>query len=233
MSGGRIASVLVLLVGVGTFPATVRGQAVQLPSYSVFGTRTTVSVPDRGSVYLGGVNRARSGRNEFGAPLLPFGNRSIGLDRSATSARVSVYIHDFQAMDEYLLSRPTRAFPGGYAARGSLVDTRRPAALPTRARALAADTWQSRADRFQRATAGPAAMGVAELRAKHQRDAVARQAEAEQFFQRGKHAEAAGKPGVAKIYYRQAARRAQGELKQRILAQLDPLSNFAVARSTP
>jgi hypothetical protein len=46
--------------------------AVQLPTYSSFRTNTTISVPDRGSVYTGGINRAADGRNQFGTPLLPF-----------------------------------------------------------------------------------------------------------------------------------------------------------------
>ena len=79
------------LLAVGLVSASAFGQqgtAVQLPTFSYFTTNTTVSVPDRGSVYLGGVNRAASGRNEFGAPLLPFRNRSFGTERSATSAWV-------------------------------------------------------------------------------------------------------------------------------------------------
>ena len=36
-------------------PATT----VQLPSFSIFSVNTTVSVPDSGGMYLGGVNRAR------------------------------------------------------------------------------------------------------------------------------------------------------------------------------
>ena len=66
-------------------PATV-----QLPTYSFFSVGTSVSVPDRGSAYLGGVNRASTGSSEFGIPLRPFGNRSYGSQRSASSPSTAV-----------------------------------------------------------------------------------------------------------------------------------------------
>jgi hypothetical protein len=92
------------IVALTTIPVAAQN-AVQLPTLSSFRTNTTVSVPDRGSVYTGGINRAADGRNEFGTPLLPLRNRSIGSQRSASSVWTSVYIHDFEAMDEALLSQ--------------------------------------------------------------------------------------------------------------------------------
>ena len=196
---------------------------VQLPTYSFFTTSTTVSVPDRGSVYLGGVKRAATGRNEFGTPLLPFRNRSIGTERSASGVSVSVYIHDFEAMDEYLLSQPTsRRFeaaasrPLGPPIAGS---PSRPA-LP----ASAGDIWRTRLDAATRGSAGPMAMSLAELRAEHQRDQQARQDEAARWLQRGRQAESAGKANVARVYYQMAARRATGELKDEIAACLAAVS---------
>jgi general secretion pathway protein D len=64
------------------------GVTVQLPSFSFVSVVTTVSVPDGGTVLLGGIKRLREGRNEFGVPLLskvPYINRlfrnvSIGRD---------------------------------------------------------------------------------------------------------------------------------------------------------
>ena len=61
--------------------------AVQLPTFSFFSTNTAVSVPDRGSAYLGGVRRAQSDLRESGVPLLPlvpFRNRGSS---SATAPR--------------------------------------------------------------------------------------------------------------------------------------------------
>ena len=54
------------------------GVTVQLPSLSFVSVVTTVSVPDGGTVLLGGIKRLCEGRNEFGVPLLskmPYINR--------------------------------------------------------------------------------------------------------------------------------------------------------------
>src|SRR5207244_3656119 len=47
-------------------------QTVQLPTFTFFSVGTTVSVPDQGAAFLGGVNRASQGRNEFGIPGMAF-----------------------------------------------------------------------------------------------------------------------------------------------------------------
>ena len=49
---------------------TRSGTTVQLPTVSSFYVLTTVSVPDGGTVLLGGIKRLSEGRNEFGVPLL-------------------------------------------------------------------------------------------------------------------------------------------------------------------
>jgi hypothetical protein len=76
-------------------------QAVQLPVVSTTSVNTTVSVPDRGSAFLGGVSSAQSARSQYG-PLRSGTNR--GMARRATSITTNVYIHDLQAMDEALLN---------------------------------------------------------------------------------------------------------------------------------
>jgi hypothetical protein len=199
---------------------------VQLPTYSYFTTNTTVSVPDRGSVYLGGVKRAASGRNEFGAPLVPFGNRSMGMERSASGAWVSVYVHDFEAMDEYLLSQPPprRSQPAVPARFGAPIGASPPRRPPP---ASAGDIWRNRLDAATRGSAGPLAKSVAQLRAEHQREQQARQEEAAQWFERGRKAESAGKSNVARVYYQTAARRATGPLKAQIAARLDAVDGSA------
>ena len=87
--------------------------AVQLPTFGYNTVNTTVSVPDRGGVYMGGIKRSSSGRTESGAPLLPFKNRSIGNQTSATSFSSHVYIHDFEAMDEAALNAGAAAISNG------------------------------------------------------------------------------------------------------------------------
>lgn len=84
-------------------PATV-SQAqitVQQPVIQSNGVRTTVSVPDRGRVFLGGVSSADSFRQSNG-PFPSSVNRGSGLSGGSMSA--SVYVIDLQAMDEAILN---------------------------------------------------------------------------------------------------------------------------------
>ena len=219
-----------LLAAVTFAAATARGQAVQLPTYSYFGTGTVVSVPDRGSVYTAGVNRAASSRNEFGTPLLPFRNRSIGSERSAASVWTSVYIHDFEAMDEYLLSQArsvsTSALVSPAARSSATALAGRQPAPP--AGIAPRQAWQARP--APRPASGPLAKSVDQLRSERAGERQARIAEAQSLFERGRIAEQSGKANVARIYYEQAARRAEGPFKQRILAQLALLTAAPVAQ---
>ena len=73
---------------------------VQQPVVEQFGVGTTISVPDRGQVFLGSVSRAGSTRTDYG--LLPSGS-SLGLFRSHVGMSSSAWIHDFEVMDRYLL----------------------------------------------------------------------------------------------------------------------------------
>ena len=75
-----------LMVGI----STSWGQTVQLPTFQSFSVQTTVSVPDRGSIYLGGVNRAGYRSTSSGVPGL---SRLPGAGRlfrdSSTTANLS------------------------------------------------------------------------------------------------------------------------------------------------
>jgi len=204
-------------------------QSVQLPTLSSFRAGTAVSVPDRGSVYIGGINRAADGRKEFGTPLLPLRNRSIGSERSASSMWTSVYIHDFEAMDEALLSQARGSAYGVSQDRSSGPATRTVVGsreVPGSSR-TAGTTWQARSTV---PTSGPMSKSVAELRAERAGELQARTDEAERLFERGKTAEAAGKLTVARIYYQQASRRASGPLQEEILAQLRLVAAPTVAQ---
>jgi general secretion pathway protein D len=72
------------------------GVTVQLPSFAFISVVTTVSVPDGGTVLLGGIKRLSEGRNEFGVPLLskvPYINRlfrNIGIGRETDSLMMMV-----------------------------------------------------------------------------------------------------------------------------------------------
>jgi general secretion pathway protein D len=75
---------------------TVEGTTVQLPTFAFTSVTTTVSVPDGGTVLLGGVKRLREGRNERGVPLLskmPWVSRlfkNVGIGRDAQSLMMMV-----------------------------------------------------------------------------------------------------------------------------------------------
>jgi general secretion pathway protein D len=72
------------------------GVTVQLPSFQFVAVLTTVSVPDGGTVLLGGIKRLREGRNEIGVPLLskiPYVNRlfrNVGIGRETDSLMMMV-----------------------------------------------------------------------------------------------------------------------------------------------
>ncbi len=76
-------------------------------------------------------------------------------------------------------------------------------------------------------SATQAVPSVAEARRQHELDRQAENAEAQSLLDRGLAAEKAGKPNVAKIYYRQAANHAAGELQQEALRRLDGLTKKA------
>ena len=203
-------------------------QTVQLPTFSFTTVNTTVLVPDGGAAFLGGINRASDGRNEFGVPGMPFPgfqNRGIGQDRGASSFWVTATIHDFDAMDQALLNTPSPDGVGG--------------TFPGMS-AIAGRTFQGKAVnlagewRVEPAAPAPVSDAAAEQANRATRQAT-RADEADGFFARGQKAEADGKPNVARIYYQMAARRAAGDLKQQVQARLDAVSgrNSVLAKNTP
>jgi general secretion pathway protein D len=75
---------------------TVQGTTVQLPTFAFTTVTTTVSVPDGGTVLLGGIKRLREGRTERGVPILskvPWVSRlfkNVGIGRDANSLMMMV-----------------------------------------------------------------------------------------------------------------------------------------------
>ncbi len=69
---------------------------IQLPVFSLTQVSTTVTVPDGGTVLMGGVKRLREERREFGVPILaktPLINRlfrNIGIGRTTDSLMLMV-----------------------------------------------------------------------------------------------------------------------------------------------
>lgn len=75
---------------------TVAGTTVQQPTFQQISVSTTVSVPDGGTVLLGGIKRLSEGRREFGVPLLskvPYINRlfrNVAIGRETDSLMLMV-----------------------------------------------------------------------------------------------------------------------------------------------
>ena len=75
---------------------TTQGTTVQLPTFSTVGVNTTVSVPDGGTILMGGIKRLSEGRNEFGVPMLnklPYINRlfkNVSVGRETQSLMMMV-----------------------------------------------------------------------------------------------------------------------------------------------
>lgn len=75
---------------------TSSGTTVQLPTLASVTVSTTVSVPDGGTILLGGVKRLREGRNELGVPILsklPYINRlfkNVSIGRETQSLMMMV-----------------------------------------------------------------------------------------------------------------------------------------------
>jgi len=78
---------------------TRSGTTVQLPTFQIITVATTVSVPDGGTVLLGGVKRLSEQRSEFGVPLLgkiPYVDRlfrNVGIGRDTNSLMMMVTPH--------------------------------------------------------------------------------------------------------------------------------------------
>ena len=70
--------------------ATING-TIQLPRFTFTTVQTTVTVPDGGTILLGGVKRMNEERREYGVPVLsktPWLNRlfrNVGIDRVTSS----------------------------------------------------------------------------------------------------------------------------------------------------
>jgi len=72
------------------------GTTVQLPTFATTSVSTTVSVPDGGTVLMGGIKRLAEGRNERGTPILsklPYLSRlfkNVGIGRETQTLMMMV-----------------------------------------------------------------------------------------------------------------------------------------------
>lgn len=116
---------------------------VQLPTFSFFTISTTVSVPDSGGAFLGGVGRRGTGSRTNGPP--GFGNRSTASSIGGGGVSVGAQIIDLRAMDKQLLAEAAADREGA-------------------ARYEATQQWAARMEHARQSTAGRPTMSVAEAR---------------------------------------------------------------------
>lgn len=177
------------------------GTTVQLPTFNSFSVVTTVSVPDRGGAYLGGIGRAYSGRNENGVPIvgkLPFvgpifGGRAIGSSVSDSGAMVHATIIDHEELDRIVLAEAAKL-------RGT--NSGNPSTRPAKAESLARPVDPELAHRPFESLAAIKARNAAE-------DAV-RERQLAEAVQKAETAEQAGKYAAARGYYLMAAKLCDG-----------------------
>lgn len=186
-------------------PATT----VQLPTFSLFTVSTTVSVPDGGGVFLGGVNRAASGRIERGVPGVPFRNRGIGSTRSASGMHVSATIIDHKEMDEAILAEAA-------ARRGGA-----PLAVEKPTKVASEIVAGSRGP--GRDSASARELSVAEIRRQQAAEVDSQSSEGLAYLAKAEQAAAQGKTGLAKVYSRMAASRLKGNTAKEIQQRLKSL----------
>src|SRR6476660_9985833 len=104
----RLLSLLVGLAGVLCSACLAQAQVgqpqvpttVQLPTFSVFTVQTTVSVPDSGGAYLGGIGRGA----DSSVSRSPLRNRALGSSRVASGVSVSATIIDHEEIDRAILA---------------------------------------------------------------------------------------------------------------------------------
>ncbi len=84
---------------------------VQQPVIRHFGVNTVVSVPDGGTMSLGGMRRSAEGSLQVGVPGMGnvpyagrlFQNRSLGISRSASHASVSVHVISLKELERQIM----------------------------------------------------------------------------------------------------------------------------------
>ena len=188
---------------------------VQLPTFSYVTVNTTVSVPDSGRAFMGGVHRRRSAKTSRGLPWisgLPAArrlarSRAISAEAAAGGVAASATIMDLKEMDDAVLA----AAEG----RGGTVADHRALRLT------------ARVDRDRTSTKkielGGSLESVAGIRRQNAREDAKLRAELIRYWKMAQAAEAAGRLGSARCNYKIVARRGSGRVRNAVLAKLKKL----------
>ena len=227
----RIAFPTLALAAFSTSLAHAQNTTVQLPTFNFTTAATTVTAPDGGTAFLGGIKRLSEGSNERGVPMLGkvpyvnrlFKNRGIGREVSYPHMTVTPRIIILEE-EEF---RQTGVSPETLSSFQRSPDPRFgpeiQLARPDNPVARKADFIARNITRHQRSFDAAPVADVAQNRRPRQDSAQQKEQEAVEFFAKAKRAESEGKSGVAKIYYQMAARRAQGEMQAEALTRLAAL----------
>lgn len=205
-------------------------QAVQLPTYGQFGVSTTVSVPDQGSILLGGIRQGAEGSVSRGLPGLGplFRNRASGRSIGNSQVVLSATIIDHQELDEAVLAAarqlPRREVSAAELARQQRADFM--TANITRGTVSSLATIRESRETETTRTTNPS---IEQVQQASQLAMERRAREARDYLQKGRQAEADRKLGVAKIYYQMAARRADEPLRQQLLGRIQYLEQLRTA----
>ena len=185
-----------LVAGTAAAQVVIEGE-IRVPVQSVFTVNTTVTVPDRGHTYLGGVRSASSSRNESTGERPRIDSRVV-----SQGAAAHVRIINLDEMDEQM--RGGTGTESAVVARGFAAGIRQYASAPT----SGSKSRDVAAPRTVRREPGDANKLVQDDAAKSQESEAQslREAQAADLLKRGEDAEARGKLKVAQIYFQTAAR---------------------------
>jgi hypothetical protein len=201
---------LAMLTGFAGIASAQTPTTVQLPTFSFFTVNTTVSVPDSGGTYLGGLLHGRDSSSMRGlSPFPGLASRGIASERSAGGMSIRAWIHDFRKLDDALLAEA--------AAKRRETD---PAAM--KGEALAGSLEKSPAGN---PAANAPLLSVAEIRRQNEQQDQARREEALAFFTKAEEYRTAGKLGLAKMNYQRAAARDSGKVKEAALKRIAQLQS--------
>lgn len=153
------------------------------------------------------------------APVSPRNHRVQAMRAQMAAAQKA--LDDKQARGGVAINQPVLAAVPRPGADGGL-NLVGPAAAPVDVRS---DGTARKLVAAQQSSAGRSVPSVAEARRLHQLEQAGGNGEAEALYVRGLTAEEGGKPNVAKIYYRSAAKRATGTLREKIQTRLHALSS--------
>ncbi len=222
-----------LLVAVSTIvladrPASAQ-LSIQVPVVESFGGQFSGVVPDRGSIFLGGISRAGRSYSRGGCGC--FNQPGVGMFVESAGLSASAWIHDLNEMDRMVLDAAESPEAAAQLRASGLVDDSSPVSrfrtpayrdeVVSRRERLASLIGTERMSEESRrliarsrslresssSDAGVAArVSSASAVDDAPRVVIVNRSAATQWYRLGKAAEDSGNRGAAKVHYRQAAR---------------------------